>query len=139
MASGKSLFLRNAIINQNLGLSSSYTAPATVFIALSQSDWDASLTGTTLSLTEPTNGYLRVEVNNDSSTWITGASDSRTNNITIEFENPTGSWGTIRSFYIVDSLTGGNILYGGDLLADKEITTGDIATFGPGQLSVKEL
>lgn len=138
MASGKSNYLRQAILEQNLNIAAAYTPPTTLYVALSTAVWTPTATGGTLAATEPTNGYARVSVPNDATTWVTGLNLSRTNDVVISFASPSGSWGTILSFYLVDAASGGNILYGGDLFESRAITVGDIVTFNPGQLSVSE-
>lgn len=138
MASGKSAYLRQKILEQNLNIAAAYTAPTTLYVALSTAAWSTTTTGTTLASTEPANGYARVAVANNSTTWVAGLNSSRTNDVVVQFANPSGPWGTVVSFYLVDAATNGNVLYGADLFETKAITVGDLATFNPGQLTVSE-
>lgn len=138
MASGKSNYLRNAIVDLVLG-QGTFVPPATVYVALSTAAWSASTTGTTLAASEPSgSGYERVAVTNTSSVWPAAAAGSKSNSSAIAFPNALGSWGAIQSFYVVDAATGGNVLYGGDLYTARTIQAGDLATFGAGQLNVTE-
>ena len=138
MASGKSLYLRNAILNHVLG-TESYTPPATVYVALSTAPWTASATGTSISASEPSGGgYARKSVTNDTTTWPTTTTGTKSNSIPIAFATASANWGTLQSFYIVDALTNGNILYGGDLYTARAILAGDAAKFAENQLHVSE-
>lgn len=139
MASGKSNYLRNAILDHILGVAP-YTAPTKVYLALSTSGWSPSVTGTTLTSTEPSGGgYARVELDNDDTMWSEAAGGSSTSLVTVEFGTASSSWGTINSFYIVDAASGGNTLWGGDLYTPRSITSGDSSNFPEGQLNISEV
>lgn len=139
MASGKSNFLRNAVLNHMLRVNA-YTAPSTVYLAVSTAGWAASVTGTSLAATEPPEaaGYTRVAVPNDDTMWTEATAGSSTNLLTVEYDDATGSWGTLTSFYVVDAPVGGNTLWGGDLYVTRSIGAGDSAKFSQGQLNISE-
>ena len=106
-----------------------YTAPTNIYIALSTADPGDD--GSTIS--EPSgNNYAR-KVHN---TWDTAASRATENTGAIEFNEATGSWGTITHVAAFDSLTGGNMLAHGALSASKAIDNGDILRFADGELDV---
>ena len=58
------------------------------------------------------NAYARAQLNPGSGNWKAPTAAGDTSNlVAIEFNEPTGAWGTITHFGIFDSLTGGNLLY----------------------------
>lgn len=140
MASGKSIYLRNAIASHVLG-GASWSAPSTVYLALSNVAWASSATGTSISSSEPPGGagYARVAVINDSTRWTTPTLGVVSNNVELTFPAASNNWGNIVSFYIVDSATNGNILYGGDLFIQKAVLAGDTPKFESGQITVSEI
>lgn len=56
-----------------------------------------------------------------------GTGGQTSNNADIAFPAPTGNWGTITSFAIMDALTGGNMLIWGALTTSKTVNNGDAA------------
>lgn len=93
--------------------------------------------------------YTRVAVTsslaNWSSTQTTGGTTASTgtaglisNNTFITFPTPTLNWGTITSFGIFDSLTGGNLLLYGNLTFAKTVNSGDASpVYSPGALQIQ--
>lgn len=138
MPSGKSIYLRDKVLDHVHGIAT-YTAPATIYIALSSNPWLASATGTSIAASEPTvGGYARVSVSNSSTGWSTSSGGASSNAALIQFPACTADWGTMVAFYVVDASTGGNILYGGDLYVPKAVLVGDTAKFEAGQLNIQE-
>lgn len=140
MASGKSSYFRDESLKFFLGLAGSLTVPADLYVALSTAVWSAGATGTSIAGSEPSggDGYARVTVDNDGTTWDAVASGVSGNLVPIAFATATASWGTIASFYLVDSASGGNVLFGGDLVPPRVIASGDTPRFAPGQLTITE-
>jgi hypothetical protein len=85
-------FLENALINATLR-NTSYTSPATVYVALYTTDPTDADTGTEVS----GNGYARQSV-----TFGAPSNGASVNSGAVEFPQATGSWGTIA--YIQDHL-----------------------------------
>lgn len=57
----------------------------------------------------------------------------------VNFPTPTTSWGTdIGSAALFDAITGGNMLYFGDLAVSKAIDVGDPVFFPAGYFSIGE-
>lgn len=136
MASGKSSYLKNAIINEILG-DTAFTVPTTLYVALSTGMWAASTTGSSIS--EPSGGgYARVSITNDSTMWPVTTIGSKSNAVAITFPLASANWGTVQSFYLVDASSGGNILYGGDLYTPRAVLSGDTPKFNIGQMTVTE-
>jgi len=119
-------FLENALINATLR-NTSYTSPATVYVALYTSDPTDADTGTECSGTS----YARQAV-----TFGAPSNGATTNSAAVEFPQAGGSWGTITHIGIRDALTTGNLLYHTPLDASKTIATGDVFRIASGSLSV---
>lgn len=110
-----------------------WTSPnGTIHFALST----ATLSDSSTSGTEPSgNGYAREPVAN---TLFNAASAGvTTNNDTITFDTPSGSWGTIVSMMVMDALTSGNLLaYDNGNVDDQAVTTDDTVQFASGAFDV---
>jgi hypothetical protein len=86
-------------------------------------------------------GYARVAVARSGSPGWTAAAGSlgtTGNSGSIAFTTATGSWGTVNQFGIFDALTGGNLLYWGDLGSPRTIGAGDTATFAAGAITITQ-
>lgn len=136
IAGSKCAYLENKALDIILG-GTPWTAPATVYIALSTSAFTAASTGSAMS--EVTGaGYTRVAVTNNATNWPVAASGSKSNGAVFTFPAATGNWGTALSFYIVDAATGGNALYGADLTTARTINSGDTASFPVSAITLTE-
>lgn len=119
-------YLENALINATLR-NTSYTSPATVYVALYTTDPTDADTGTEIA----GNGYARQSV-----TFGAPANGASTNSTAVEFPQATGSWGTVAYIGLRDASSGGNLLYHSPLDASKTISTGDVFRISAGNLSV---
>ena len=119
-------YLENALINATLR-NTSYTSPATVYVALYTTDPTDADTGTEVS----GNGYARQSV-----TFGAPSNGVSTNSGAVEFPQATGSWGTVAYIGLRDASSGGNLLYHTVLDASKTINTGDVFRISVGNLSV---
>ncbi|MFY7875756.1 MAG: phage tail fiber protein [Pirellula sp.] len=119
-------YLENALVNATLR-NTSYTSPATVYVALYTTDPTDADTGTEIS----GNGYARQSV-----TFGAPSNGASTNSAAVEFPQATGSWGTIAYIGLRDASSGGNLLYHSPLDASKTISTGDVFRISAGNLSV---
>lgn len=139
MAGSKSDYFEAIVLNLALG-ASAYTAPGTLYLALSTAAYSDAATGS--AMTEVSGGsYARLAVTNNATNWPAASGTSPTtksNGTAMTFVTATGSWGTILSFYIADASSAGNILYGGDLTTSKAIGSGDTATFAISAITVTE-
>ena len=128
MAGSKSDYLENKVLDHALG-TTSFTMPADVYVGLyTVAPTDAG-GGTEVS----GNGYAREIV-----TFSAASSGATANDAEVEFDTPTGSWGTVVAFGIFDSLTTGNLLYWGDLAVNKTIDSGDVVKFLVGDIDITE-
>jgi hypothetical protein len=121
-------YLENALLNGTLN-GTTYTAPTTVYVGLYTSDPTDANTGTEVS----GGSYARKAV-----TFATasGTSGSVATNADVTFDEATDYWGIVGWIGILDSLSGGNLLYHTALDVSKEIDTGDIFTIQTGNLTV---
>ena len=119
-------YLENALVNATLR-NTSYTSPATVYLALYTNDPTDADTGTECSGT----AYARQSI-----TFGAPSNGASTNSAAIEFPQAGGAWGTITHIGIRDAVTTGNLLYHTALDASKTIATGDVFRIAVGSLSV---
>jgi len=119
-------YLENALINATLR-NTSYTSPATVYVALYTSDPTDANTGTEVS----GGSYARTAV-----TFGAPSNGVSTNSAAVEFPTCTSSWGTITHIGILDASTSGNLLYHTPLTTSKVIDVDDIFRIASGNLSV---
>jgi hypothetical protein len=139
MAGGKSLFLSLKLLDHVAGLTT-YTPPASLFVALSTAVWSTTATGAAMSEVAAGTGYARVTTTNNTTNWpaATGAAvpGTKANGTVITFPTCTGAWGTIQSWYVLDSATlgAGNILFGAPLSVTKTPVSTDVCSFAIGAL-----
>lgn len=119
-------YLENALINATLR-ATTFTAPATVYLALYTTDPTDADTGTEVS----GGSYARQSI-----TFGSPSNGVSTNSADITFPTATGSWGTVAYVGIRDASTTGNLLYHAPLTTSKAIDTGDIFKVTTGNLSV---
>lgn len=118
--------LEDALINATLR-NTTYTSPATVYVALFTSDPTDAGSGTEVS----GGSYARTAV-----TFGAPSNGVTTNSAAVEFPQCTSSWGTVGWIGIMDASTSGNLLYHTALDTSKTIDTGDIFKISTGNLSV---
>ena len=120
-------YLENALINATLR-NTSYTSPATVYVALYTSDPTDANTGTEVS----GGSYARTSV-----TFAAPSNGVSLSNADCTFPQATGNWGTIGWIGLMDASTSGNLLYHTALDTAKTIESGDIFKIASGSLSVQ--
>lgn len=119
-------YLENALINATLR-NTTYTSPATVYVALFTTDPTDAGTGTQVS----GGSYAR-----QAATFAAPSDGASTTSADITFPTATANWGTVTHFGLYDALTNGNLLYHGALNNSKTIQTGDILKIEAGNLTV---
>lgn len=119
-------YLENGLLNAVLR-NTSYTSPATVYVGLYTSNPGEGNTGTELS----GNSYAR-----KSATFNAPSDGVCTNSASVEFDQATGTWGTVSHVGLLDAITSGNLLFYTDITTAKTIETGDIFKIAAGSLSV---
>jgi hypothetical protein len=120
-----------------------FTAPATVYVGLSTTACSDSAFGTEVS----GNNYSRVAVTSSLANWAgtqsagsttasSGTGGQTSNNAAINFPTPSGTWGTVTHWFLVDASTSGNLLICDDLTTSKTINSGDTVSFAIAALTV---
>jgi hypothetical protein len=115
--------LRNRLIDHMLGVAA-YTPPANIQLA-------AFVAGVEVS----GNGYTRLVVANNGTTWAAAASRLKTNAIRLAFATASGSWGA------VDEIRGYNASTGEEMFADalasaQAVTADKILVLVPGAVDI---
>ena len=119
-------FLENALVNATLR-ATTYTSPATVYVALFTTDPTDAASGT-----EVTGGaYARTSV-----TFAAPSNGASASNADCTFPTCTSTWGTVSHIGLFDASTSGNLLYHTPLDTSKTIETGDIFKIASGSLTV---
>ncbi len=119
-------YLENALINATLR-ATTYTAPATIYVALYTSDPTDADTGT-----EVTGGsYARTAV-----TFGAPSNGASLNSADVTFPTCTAPWGIITYIGLRDASTAGNLLYHSPLDDSKSVGIGDVFKITTGNLSV---
>lgn len=124
--SAMSDYLENKVLDHILA-TTSYTAPATVYVGLSTGSFADDNSGTELA----GSGYGRV-----AASFGAASSGTASNDAAVEFSAATGDWGTVSHFGIFDASTSGNLLIHGSFTASKVIANGDILRIQTGDLDV---
>ena len=138
MAGSKSDYLENELLDHCLS-AATWTAPATVYIALFTARGTDAQSDANTNFTEVSGGaYARKDVTNNVANWPVASGGAKANGTVITFATATASWGTVIAFGIYDALAAGNLLYWATLTANKTIDSGDTAQFAIGDLDVTE-
>jgi hypothetical protein len=119
-------YLETAIVNAVLR-NTTYTSPATVYVALFTTDPTDANTGTECTGAS----YVRKAM-----TFSAPSNGVTSNSSAVEFDQATTSWGTITHMGLYDASTSGNLLFHGALTASKVIDTGDVFKFASAALAV---
>lgn len=119
-------YLENALLEATLR-STTFTAVGTPYVSLHTADPTDAGTGTEVS----GGSYAR-----KAGTFAAASGGSTSNSAAIEYDQATGTWGTITHFGIWDAITSGNLLYHSAFDASKTIETGDILKIDTGSLTV---
>jgi len=118
-------YLENALLNATVR-NTTYTSPATVYLALYSVAPTASTAGTELS----GSGYSRQAI-----TFNAPSGGSVTSNVTVTFGPATANWSTINATAVVDASTSGNIMYFTPT-AGQNILSGSSLVIGGGNVSI---
>ena len=126
MASGFTNFLAGKVIDHLLR-NQAYTPPSTVYLALYTVVPTRSTSGTEVS----GGSYARQSLTLDAA-----ASGLSSNSGTITFPTATADWGTVVAVGICDASTAGNILWYGNLTANKTVGNGTTFSMATGDLDL---
>lgn len=130
----------NNILNYNFGAQtySTPTFPSTLYFGLST--LEVTAVGMS-SVAEPagSSGYARVSKTNNKTTWTvsSGGTPGLHNDVSVAFPSSSASWGVMRSIFIADSATNGNVLWFKKLNPGIVVQTGTSpVTFDPTDIAV---
>ena len=132
----KSNYLENELIN-HVFRTATFSKPSALYVALYTVTPSDAGGGTECS----GGGYARVSVPPLNANWdaTSGSNGKTANTAAVTFPTPSGSWGSIVAFAILDASSSGNFLYWGPLTNPKSVNNGDPAPkFNIGQLTVTE-
>lgn len=142
--SSMSNYLENKLIDFLLrGVS--YSAPATLFVALCTAAPSDTSTGS--NITEISGGnYSRQSLTSNTTNWSTtngdnnatssGTNGTSSNSTAIQWTDVTWS-GTVTHVAICDASSGGNVLFYNALTSSQTVASGDSISFGVGSLSIQ--
>jgi hypothetical protein len=133
LESGKSTYWANGVVGSVLG-GRPFTPPPVVYLALFLAPLSPGG-----GVPEVSGGsYARVRVANNRTSWSAPNGGSVVNLVTFNFPDTTADWGVVVSFAIMDSATGGNMLYFAQLSTPRNLLKGSKSRFSPGALVVVE-
>ena len=126
----KTNYLENAILDHVIK-GTAMTQPANIYISLHTSSpgEDGSLTAEIVG-----GGYTRRLHNN----WLAASGGVKKNSGAVTFPQATGDWGIITHVGINTAVSGGNMLYYGEITVPKEILTNDTLEFPDQIIEISE-
>lgn len=125
-------YLENKIIDHVLR-NTAYTSPGTsVYVALFTDATAMDDAGSGTEVSTSGTAYARVQV----TAWDAPSAGATANTNAINFTTATASWGNIRYIGIYDNSSGGNLLFWGQLTADKQVDPGDTFSISAGDLDI---
>jgi hypothetical protein len=130
--SAASDFLENKVLDHVL-TATSYTPPTTRYLALFTGTAGANLEAGILTNEVPTAGsaYARQTV-----TFGQASGGISSTNATVTFPTATSNWSTITHVAVMDSATGGQVLFWGAVTVPKQIDSGDTFQVSSGNLTI---
>ena len=125
-------YLENKVLDHVVG-KTSFTMPAVVAVALFTAAPSDAGGGT--EVTNANNYARKATAGTD---WQAAASGATQNTAAITFNVPSGSWGTVTHFAIMDSATygAGNMLMWSALTTPQAIGSGNTVSFAIGDLDI---
>jgi len=122
-------YLEAKLLDHALG-TASFTAPAAVYVGLfTDASGSAPDTGPTSEVSG--GAYLR-----QTATFGAASGGSASTSLPITFPTATANWGTITYIGIFDLVSGGNMLFYGEVTTAKVIETDDTFQISAGNLTV---
>ena len=118
-------YAENALLGHIFG--TAYSAPASIYIALSTADPLDDASG----LTEPGDTYARQTI-----AFLAAASRAVVQDAEVIFPEAAASWGTITHWALFDAASGGNMLAHGSFLSSFDVLAGNSTTIGSGEVQV---
>jgi hypothetical protein len=136
MASGKSDYYENALLNHTFNAGTWPTLPAALHISLHTASVADAGGGAEVSTSGT--AYARLSVTRNTTNFPTTSTGTISNGTLLQWAVATANWGTVTSVGIWDASTGGNLLYWGDLTASQAVNTNNRFEIPIGDLDVSE-
>jgi hypothetical protein len=136
MASGKSDYLENGLLNHIFNGASMTSPGATLYVSAHTAAVADDGSGAEVSTSGT--AYAREAVTKNTTNFPTTSTGTISNGTAITFDVATGNWGTVTSIGIWDAITAGNLLYWGDLTASQTVNTGNQFSIPAGDLDISE-
>lgn len=133
MADAMSDYLEDLTLDHTLGVAEyTYSAGGRYIALFGTTSSLALLEAGTLTGEISGNAYARTAV-----TFVASSGGATDNNADVTFPSASGgNWGIVRYAAVMDASTGGNVLYYGQLLADKDVSDGDTFKFNLGAFDI---
>lgn len=113
------------------------TMPAVLYVALTTAALDPSWDGTDVHTYEPTDGaYTRQSIITSGLGWGPTAGGICANTQNLVWSHPGANWGYISNFAICDALTGGNMIFSGDLTNPNNVLAGSTVSLPAGIITL---
>ena len=126
----KSLSLSNAMINLVLRNVAYTPSTSNVYVALFTGPVTTNFAN---EVSTAGTNYSRKQV-----TFLAASNFQTSNNAEVDFGAATGAYGLVTDFALVDSPSGGNILYFDSLTQAQDVTTGNQPKFAVNAITVEE-
>lgn len=125
-------YLEAAVLDLVLG-NVSFTPASPIYVGLSTTAINDDGSG----ITEPSGGYARVAMPNNSAGWNAASGGNKTNGTAIIFPTASASWGQVTYFFIADGSGGGaNVWVKGSVNPSQTINQNDSVRFAVSDLSI---
>ena len=131
MAGSKADYFELEILKWATGQANDLGTACTPYLALFTSAPTDAGGGTEVS----GGSYARYD---SSGKWAAPAAGAVQTNAECAFTQASADWGTVVAFAIFDAVSGGNMLYWGDLTASKTVNNGDTFKFPSGDIDLTE-
>jgi hypothetical protein len=125
-------YLENAVLNWLFNQTP--MTLSSVYVALYTSAPSDNGGGTEVS----GNNYARAEVATTNTNFLPATNGTIKNALTINFNVPSGNWGTVTHIGLFDSATGGNLLMWAPLQQSRVVTTGSTVNINQNQLTISQ-
>jgi hypothetical protein len=117
---GMSNYLANKLLN-NVFNGGAWSPPATVYVSLHTAALNAAGVGTEVS----GGSYARQAITANTTNFPTTTTREIKNAVAFNFPVAAAPWGTVIYFGVWDALSGGNLIWYGEVDPNKTIGTGD--------------
>lgn len=133
MVGSLALYAENKVLEHAVG-KTSWTMPSGPYLALlttAATDEDGG------GVVEPTGVGNYARITCPGTNWGAAAAGEIANSAAIEFaECADTNWGNIKGFALYNAITGGEMIFHGEITTPKDINIGDTAKFAIGDLEV---